>query len=96
MWGSTKKPISVPKMCQSVMGLTIAEKTNVAEKNTFHMNVWVAERERPVLRNDKDNTRSLAYCQGSKTPLKLGGNRNDEENKTACGRKNLPRLEQRG
>jgi hypothetical protein len=72
------------------MGLTIARKMGLAEKNPLHMNVLAAESERPALRNHRDNTRSLAYPEGSKTPLRSGSNTNDrvacEENKTPSGR----------
>jgi hypothetical protein len=72
------------------MGLTIAKKRDLAEKNPLHMNVLVAESERPALRNHRDNTTSLADPDGSKTPLRRGSNRNDrgacEENKTPSGR----------
>jgi hypothetical protein len=72
------------------MGLTIAKKTGLAEKNPLHMNVLVAESERPALRNHRDNTRSMAYSEGSKTPLRPGSNGNNrvacEENKTPSGR----------
>jgi hypothetical protein len=54
------------------MGFTIAKKMDLADKNPLHMNVLVVESERPALRNHRDNTRSLAYPEGSKTPLRHG------------------------
>jgi hypothetical protein len=72
------------------MGLTTAKKRDLAEKNPLNMNVLAAESERPALRNHRDNTRSMAYPEGSKTPLRPGSNGNNrvacEKNKTPSGR----------
>jgi hypothetical protein len=68
-------------------GIDDREKIDITEKSPLLMNVLVAEREKPALRNHRDNTRLLAHLEGSKTSLRGDSNRND---RGACGENKIP------